>query len=132
MESSIPSLVPTLQPDLSSHKPPCCAPQSHIYYLVKSFPTSISYLIRSLLSDLLFIVCISGYIKLRKDSNQDATSGTGRATSFESRRAQHNGKGNKGRIKLEKADRRVALEPINLLRPIELNPTKGFELRVDD
>lgn len=38
----------------------------------------------------------------------------------------------KGRIKLEKADRRVALEPINLLRPIELNPTKGFELRVDD
>lgn len=39
-------------------------------------------------------------------------------------------KGNKGRIRLERADRRVALEPINLLRPIELNPR--FELRVDD
>lgn len=34
-----------------------------------------------------------------------------------------NRKGNKGRIRLERADRRVALEPINLLRPIELNPT---------
>src|SRR4051812_47639266 len=43
-----------------------------------------------------------------------------------------NRKGNKGRIRLERADRRVALEPINLLRPIELNPTKRFELRVDD
>lgn len=29
-----------------------------------------------------------------------------------------NRKGNKGRIRLERADRRVALEPINLLRPI--------------
>lgn len=42
-----------------------------------------------------------------------------------------NRKGNKGPIRLERADRRVALEPINLLRPIELNPTKRFELRVD-
>ena len=41
-----------------------------------------------------------------------------------------NRKGNKERIRLERADRRVALEPINLLRPIELNPR--FELRVDD